>query len=577
MKSGVNTILQQRYLCSQMKRALKITGGVTAALIVLLLAVLGYVITVSTLEPPEVDMAIFDRVQVEQMSETDRRSGSNFLVRNVHDNWELFLQGGDFERGVIKGKLCEDLLYQQEKHFVDQIQELVPDAEYLNFLKYFVGFFNRNLNHHVTDEYRREIYGVSLSAPDTFDFISPAYDRMMNYHAAHDIGHALQNLAMVGCTSFATGEEHTADGSMLVGRNFDFFAGDGFAENKIVAFIRPDSGYAFLSVTWAGMMGVVSGMNTAGLTITLNAAPSEIPTSSATPISILAREILQYAETIDEAMQIANQRQTFVSESLLITSAKDGVAALIEKTPSATQLYQPNRYPLICSNHFQSDSLGASAINRKALDEPDSPYRFALMEHMLDSSEAMTPADAVRILRNRSGLPGDELGLGNPMAINQLIAHHGIVFQPEKRMVWVSSSPFQLGAFAAYDLNAIFGEQPPQAGESIAVDSLLIPEDDFLHSEEWLVFQEYRHWLQDMRVALRNKAFPFSVEEIERKIALNPDYYLGYQLAAEYFIENDQRTVAARLAKHALTLKIPYRDDREKLEDLLQTAEADAS
>jgi len=555
-----------------MKRFLKISGAILAVILLLLLALLGYVITVSTLQPPEVEMSVFDQVQVQQVSATDRRSGENFLFLNAHGNWELYLHGGDFERGVIKGKLCADLLYQQEKHFTDRIQELVPDPEYLNFLKYFVGFFNRNLNKHVPLEYRREIYGVSLSAPDTFDFISPAYDRMMNYHAAHDIGHALQNLAMVGCTSFATGDSQTADGGMLSGRNFDFYAGDGFAENKIVALVKPDSGYSFLSVTWAGMMGVVSGMNEVGLTITLNAAPSEIPTSSATPISILAREILQYAETIDEALAIAKKRKTFVSESLLISSAKDGASALIEKTPSATHLYRPDGLPLICSNHFQSEALRNSELNLKALEQPDSPYRFATMQHLLDTARNVSPQAIVYMLRHRGGLPGDTLGMGNPMAINQLIAHHGIVFQPEKRLVWVSSGPFQLGAFAAYDLNTIFGDVAPNPGQTLSVDSLLIPEDEFLHSAEWQQFQTYRSWLSAMRAALRNETTPYSPEEIENHIALNPHYYLGYQVAGEYLLRIGEKEHAAQLINHALTLKIPYHDDRDKLREMLQTA-----
>lgn len=519
-------------------------------------------------------MAVFDQVEMQQVSTTDRRSGESFLFLNAHGNWELYLQGNDFERGVTKGKLCADLLYQQEKHFTDRIQELVPDPEYLNFLKYFVGFFNRNLNEHVPLEYRREIYGVSLSAPDTFDFISPAYDRMMNYHAAHDIGHALQNLAMVGCTSFATGDAQTADGGMLSGRNFDFYAGDGFAENKIVALVKPDSGFAFLSVTWAGMMGVVSGMNQAGLTITLNAAPSEIPSSSATPISILAREILQYSETIDEALAIAKKRKTFVSESLLISSAKDKASALIEKTPNVTHLYRPETLPLICSNHFQSKELRDRELNLRAFEQPDSPYRFETMQHLLDTARNISPKTIVELLRHQGGLPGDTLGMGNPMAINQLIAHHGVVFQPEKRMVWVSSGPFQLGAFAAYDLNAIFGDVAPNPGQPLSVDSLLIPEDEFLHTAEWQQFQIYRNWLSAMRSALKNKTMPFSTEEIEKHIALNPHYYLGYQLAGEYLLKMGEKEHAAQLIAHALTLKIPYNDDRDKLREMLQTATA---
>ncbi|HEX2616697.1 MAG TPA: hypothetical protein VHL57_04090, partial [Flavobacteriales bacterium] len=62
----------------------------------------------------------------------------------------------------------------------------------------------------------------------------------------------------------------------------------------------------------------------------------------------------------------------------------------------------------------------------------------------------------VRILRDRKGPNGEDIGMGDPAAINQLIAHHAVVFQPEKRLLWVSTWPYQMGAFVCYDLNKVF-------------------------------------------------------------------------------------------------------------------------
>ena len=66
----------------------------------------------------------------------------------------------------------------------------------------------------------------------------------------------------------------------MIGRNFDFSASERFAENQLVCFIRPDSGYRFVMIGWAGMCGALSGMNEKGLTVTINAAKSDIPTGS---------------------------------------------------------------------------------------------------------------------------------------------------------------------------------------------------------------------------------------------------------------------------------------------------------
>ncbi|MDQ1265409.1 MAG: Peptidase, partial [Bacteroidota bacterium] len=224
--------------------------------------------------------------------------GAGRLQKSESGIWELYLEGEPFERGVICGKLCKELIVFQEQAFVGQIQKLIPSRFYLNFLKYFVGWFGRDIDYYVNDEFKKEIFGISFSAANDFDFIGPAYQRMLNYHAAHDIGHALQNMNLVGCTSFGAWGNKTDDGSLIIGRNFDFYAGDEFSKNKIVAFYKPTDGFKFMFVTWGGMIGVVSGMNERGLTVTINADKSEIPFSAKTPVSIIAREILQYAGNI---------------------------------------------------------------------------------------------------------------------------------------------------------------------------------------------------------------------------------------------------------------------------------------
>ncbi|MEI9910599.1 MAG: C45 family autoproteolytic acyltransferase/hydrolase [Bacteroidota bacterium] len=118
---------------------------------------------------------------------------------------------------------------------------------------------------------------MSESASEKYKWLGSNYQRILNYHAAHDIGHALQNMALVGCTSFGTWDARSQDSTMIIGRNFDFYVGDKFAEDKIVAFFNPAQGYKFMTVTWGGFIGAVSGMNEKGITVTINAAKSSTP------------------------------------------------------------------------------------------------------------------------------------------------------------------------------------------------------------------------------------------------------------------------------------------------------------
>lgn len=388
-------------------------------------------------DPPRVSP---DEIPARRVEQTDslRTFGPNFLRLSKSGYWLLHIEGEAFERGYAAGRLMPDLLYYQEKVFVDRIREMIPSDSYLKFLRFVLVLFNRNLESYIPEENRREIYGISSSCSEAFNAIGTPYERQLNYHAAHDVGHAMQDYMLVGCSSFGVWNEESADSALLIVRNFDFYVGDDFARNKLITFCTPDSGYRFVSVGWPGMTGVLSGMNEAGLTVTINAAKSTMPVSAATPISILARLILQYASTIGEAYTIASRHKTFVAESLLIGSAADGKAALIEKSPGRIALYEEAGSRIISTNHFQSEAFAHDERNRENIATSDSPFRYRRIEELLNEAGAVTPPQAADILRDD--------------AVNQHTAHHSVIFHPKKRLMWLSTTPDKMGAYAAYNL-----------------------------------------------------------------------------------------------------------------------------
>ena len=498
----------------------------------------------------------------------------NFLRHSESGLWELFVKGDAFQRGEAIGKLSSDLLHYQEKVFVDQIREIVPSDSYLKFLRFFIVLFNRHLGENVLEEYRDEIYGISLSCTHEYDFIGTPYERQLNYHSAHDLGHAMQDYMLVGCSSFATWGTQSADSSLLIGRNFDFYVGDAFAENKQVAFYTPDQGYKFASVGWPGMIGVLSGMNETGLTVTINAAKSAVPTGSATPISILTREILQYASTIDEAFAIAKKRKTFVSESILIGSAKDGKAAIIEKSPEKTVLFKGKESDrLISTNHYQSEEFSKDERNMENIRTSDSPYRFARLEELINENMPIDASKAASILRNHKGLQDADLGLANEMAINQFIAHHSVIFQPEKRLMWVSTSPWQCGKYVAYDLNKIFNDTINLQHE-IYSSNLTIPADEFTETPEFQHLLTYKKLTPLLLKKIRKK------EKIEEHVlktyeASNPSLYYVYEVMGDYYEAMQQPQQAIAYWQKALKKPIPKLQEKERIQQKIQKQSKD--
>src|SRR5690606_6606295 len=126
--------------------------------------------------------------------------------------------------------------------------------------------------------------------------------------------------------------------------------------------------------------------------------------------------------------------------------------------------------------------------------------RFNRMHELLGAGQPLTPPEAAAVLRDRDGLDGVGLGHGNEKAINQLLAHHAVIFQPADRLMWVSANPYQLGEFVAYDLDEVFRRmEDPQsdpdgtaAPADLASTALNIPADPFAGSVDFENYQAFR-------------------------------------------------------------------------------------
>jgi hypothetical protein len=501
-------------------------------------------------------------------------TGNNFLLKNKQNLWELYVEGDALERGLAFGSLSDSLLKKQETVFFSKINDLLPSKTKQKLLRTFLKWYNRKLYLNVPEEYKTEIYGISQYSSHDFDNIAPPYLRSLYLHGAHDIGHALQDLALVGCSSFAAWGNKSEDGSLILGRNFDFYAGDDFAKDKIVAFVNPKQGYPFMMVTWAGMIGACSGMNNEGLTVTINAGKSKIPLIAKTPISILTREILQYAKNIDEAIAIAKKRQVFVSESIMIGSANDKKAILIEVSPNNFGVFDvKNNNQLLCSNHFQSENLKNDDRNKYQITNSHSKYRYDRMVELFDENPKINPKIASEILRNKEGLNNLPLGYGNEKALNQMIAHHGIIFKPEQRLVWVSANPYQLGEFVCYDLNKIFNENNSEGKiVSLQQENLNIPKDAFLETSEYKNYELFR--IEDRKAdAFLEAKKELSSDFVKHYQSLNPNYWFVYYKVGLSFYQKKQYQLAKEQFEKALTKEITTLPEKLEIEKYLKKIE----
>ena len=158
------------------------------------------------------------------------------------------------------------------------------------------------------------------------------------------------------------------------------------------------------------MAGCVSGMNREGVSITVNGAPSDLPSAAATPTCLVAREVLEHAHNLAEATEIIRKRQVFVSAMFLVGSRADGKFIVVEKTPEKTAVREPEPTAdsLVCANHYLTPEFKDTAINETYKRADTSLSRFDRMTELLKITNTLNAAACATLLRDRQ-LPGGQL------------------------------------------------------------------------------------------------------------------------------------------------------------------------
>lgn len=442
-------------------RRLLIWGLRGAGVFVLLCA--GFLIWVRTTcfaSPPKIEghPAILDATIQRDEDGRQRLGSSWFLAREGRST--MYLEGDPYSLGYANARLASDWMYEQEESLIATVREFLPSDLQFWGITLLVLTNNRSLPDYVPEEYQLEIRGLADGSEDPFPDYGPRYHRILNYHAAHDISHWVWDKPVIGCNALAARGAWTANGHLLVARNFDFEAGRSFDRNKIIALFRPEEGQAFLSVVWPGMAGAVTGLNDQRIYCSINGAHSADRGRIGTPSSLVVRRVLQYSSSLEEAIEIIRNAQVFVADSYLVADGGTGEAVVVEKTPAATAVRRMKDGLVLQSNHFESEELAADEGNQEYMRVGTSLARHARLRELTDRAKGeLDPPRLVEIFRDRMAAGDTPLCVGNRGSLNAMIATHSIVADITAGVLWVSRGPHQLGEFDRYTIEGFGAEQ----------------------------------------------------------------------------------------------------------------------
>lgn len=297
------------------------------------------------------------------------------------------VSGGPYERGLQHGRLLRGGVRRLREAFYRDIVYFHGRPIGLAFLATIAPILLA-LHRHIPGELRREMRGVAAGAgvPYWDILILNCFDDML--HSLWRIPPLVARLPFgsrfaFACSSFALLGQRTQTGRLLHGRNLDYevigsLAAEGsvtraLKESLAVIEYRPEGGHAFLSVGWPGVIGVLTGINQAGLSLACLTSTVAGETPNGVPLPLLYRQIIQTAATFAQAEQLIRRSKLTIGNNLMLSSGPANDARVYELSPGRVGVRTPKNGSLAATNHFghewmisrQNGWVAPSSVNRQ--------------------------------------------------------------------------------------------------------------------------------------------------------------------------------------------------------------------
>jgi predicted choloylglycine hydrolase len=285
--------------------------------------------------------------------------------------------------------------------------------------------------HHLFDKYLLVFVGtgykryIALSAANLFEAeLRPEHQAEL--HALADRIHIDERETMLGqcfldlaqlsaCSTLTLPASASPDHVARFGRNLDFWSLNVADKYSTVFIVHPTDGrYAYASIGWPGMIGVLSGMNQYGLCLANMEVPRAVRLPTAMPYTLLYRTVLERCRTVAEAVDFLQKTPRQTANNLMLMDAQ-GNRAVVELTPEAVHVrYGAPGAALISTNHQRDQDV-------------DTPGRCDRYDYLHDTARA-------------------DFGSIDQNTMQQMLAHVGsrhtlqsMIFEPANRVLYLST------------------------------------------------------------------------------------------------------------------------------------------
>jgi len=352
-------------------------------------------------------------------------------VRIVEGMPLLRLQGTPREMGRQHGRLLRN-----------QVRFLVKEF-YKAFALKLVGIegvraWTAKVRPHIPEHYLEEIKGIAEGAgvdEETLLRVNCVIDR----------------LQMVLCSTVVAAGDATKDGEIYFGRNLDFIGRNVLHRTTVCLVYEPTGKTPLVSVTWPGLVGVLSAMNAKGVcgaTMMIHYGSAARP---GVPYMMMYRDALVAARRTADVADYFERCKRTVPNNFTVVDAT-GASEVIEYDATRLERRPADRGCLCSTNHFRSDTL-------KGVGWALGTGRYKTLDAFLRAERGTIDYEGVRrALRDTA----------TPWYLNV----QSMVFFPKKQDLHVSIGgklPAADQKFARLDRAMLFGKRTSSASKASGV------------------------------------------------------------------------------------------------------------
>jgi predicted choloylglycine hydrolase len=321
-------------------------------------------------------------------------------LEQVNGAWLMHLSGDPYDIGKQHGTLLKP-----------QIGALTE-----RYLGIFAGQYEhdlelaRRMEQHIPERFREELRGLG-------DASGIGYDHALVTACFLDLH------KVAACSTFVVHGPSSRTGEIMFGRNLDFPSMNVAHHASLIACVKPTGALKpTINITWPGFIGVLSGMNSDGLSLAMMIIYGQTRHDhlKGVPFALHYRQVLEECANVAEATERFSRREAGVSNNIMLADAGRHAVTVEMRADEVGFVGADKEFPVYrCTNHFRSGRRKWSF----AFSAPSSYPRLWALNKAAKTREPYDEASLKRVVQR--------------VAIARMNLQR-IVFYPERREVEVA-------------------------------------------------------------------------------------------------------------------------------------------